>query len=313
MDRNAVRAAVARSFRPQSAGMYAGDVPLLRVANVVGGTRLCVELDQQLKDHMFTLDTKQFHGSSARLVLGDLVAGRNVVTALIFRPGSMQIVGAQNATILQLALHRIADVLRAHGRRPHMLFVSIDNCVATSGIDTEIALEQLVDCLYGYDTQYCPGVFPGLICLPFKRGRAPAMMVFESGRMMALGVSSVEAANRTFLSFAAIARSHASGVAVSGQRSKSLERQARSYSEQHAQTIDATRRTRRRVSAQLIGKAVQDFMAETAELRRTPGYSAQLRAHLDRLVSDATADAPGRRRQAAADDADDELADDLIG
>lgn len=289
-------ALVHRRLRPQEAGLYAGDVALLAVANVVGGTNFCVNLDPEFKHHICPLATKRFHGSSGRLDLGPLVAGRPRVTALVFGPGSVQIVGAQNSVVLLIALHRIALMLRAHGRQPHMLFVSNDNCVARGAINAEIQLERLHECLLGFDTLYEPERFPGMICLPHDNESGAVMMMFETGCVTALGISSLDVANRKFLELATIARTHARGQALAGQLHKSSERQARCHSEERAQHADPMRRSARRKSGATIIRALQSFTTDNADLRGTPDYNRLLSMYTDALCLGGDAVATMRRR-----------------
>lgn len=296
---------IAAYFRPQLAGVYAGDVPLLRVENNVGGTRFCVRLPRATQKRLFTLTCKNFHGTCTRIGLSEELAGQSAHgSALIFEPGSVQVVGAPSMHMLRLLLHRIGDVLRNDGMRPHMLFVSIDNRVATGNFGFPIALERMHGCIPDFLTSYYPNKFPGLICIHQPDGQQFVMMLFESGKATALGLPSPRIANEIFLRMMCIASANKINASVAQQKRKSKERMARMTGETNAREVDSTRESRRIAGAKRIGKAIAEYMEKNKHLRGTPDFERTMRADIDRLVAGlseiAVADDRGKRRRVDA-------------
>lgn len=295
----AAHAYAAAHMPPQPAGVFSSNVPLLRVENNVGGTQVCMRLPRALQQRLFVLKCKRFNGASACLGAGDPDDPAVRATALIFAPGSVQIVGAPSVHVLRLLLHKICDVLRGAGHRPHMLFVSIDNRVATGGLGFPVALERMHHCMEGFVTTYEPRLFPGMICMHQAHGEQIVMTLFEGGNVTALGIKSLRRTSELFLSVYAMACAHRTAASVNHQKRKSGERRARLASEDMACEVDAARSEGKRRASKLIVAEMRAFVAANAARMLDPGFSRQMQQHVDAIVSRVVAkeDARAKRRR----------------
>lgn len=278
------RAYVAAHMPPQPAGVFASSVPLLRVENNVGGTQLCMSLPRALQQRLFSLKCKHFNGASACIGCGRPDDPSTRATALMFAPGSVQIVGAPSVHVLRLLLHKICDVLRAAGHKPHMLFVSIDNRVATGSLGFPVALERMHHCMDGFVTSYEPSLFPGMICMHQQHSQQIVTTLFEGGNVTALGITSLRRASELFLEVAAMARAHRTGLAVNRQKRKSDQRQARLRSEECACETDQARSENKRHVSKLIVAAMRAFVLENTHRMHDPSFSQLMQRHVDDLV-----------------------------
>lgn len=292
----------ARHMPPQAAGIFACDVPLLRVENNVGGTHIGIPLPRALQRRIFSLRNKNFNGASACLGSDD---AHTHGTALLFEPGSIVIVGVPTAPALRLLVHKLCDVLRAVGQRPHILFVSIDNRVATGRLGFPVALERMHRCMEGFVTTYQPDLFPGMICMRQAYREQIVMTLFESGNVTALGIRSIHSGGLVFRQVATMAAANrappAAAAAAAGQgglrlRRKSSERMARLLSEETACEADYERESNKRG----MNRRVVEEMLKCGRLYADLGEErciAQTQQHMDRFVAEQIARLASKRRR----------------
>ena len=287
---------VAGAMRPQEAGVFSSGVPLLAVENTVGGTMLCMKLPRPLQQQLFSLTIKHFNGASACLGCGTPDDTQLRATALMFEPGSVQYVGAPGVYELHLLNHKVGDTLRASGHRPHILFVSIDNRVATGQIGFPIALERMHHSIEGFVTSYEPKLFPGMICMSQRQNEHIVMTLFEGGKVTALGITSLKVASDVFLQMAAIARAYRVSTSVTTQKRKSEARTARLTTETAACTADQDRATAKRLTGKHVVAAMREVLARNAHRANDPTVWRDVQAEIDKRINDAVAQTGKRRR-----------------
>ena len=202
-----VEAAVAAHLKPAPAGTYASQFRLLRQENVVGGTFLNVSLTPQDVQRVLAHTRKQFNGFAACVSSYRCVGRPAKVTMLMFAPGSVQCVCAQNSHALTLNLHMFCVLLRAAGYEPEMNWVSRDNLVLTGNLGKPVKLEELNNAMEGLVTVFDPHDFPGLICFTNARPHI-SLTLFEGGRLTVLGVQDLAEANRLYYRIATVAALH---------------------------------------------------------------------------------------------------------
>lgn len=287
---------VRATMRPQEAGVFSSSVPLLAVENTVGGTQLCMVLPRALQQKVVALITKHFNGASACLGCGTPDDQELRATALIFEPGSVQFVGAPGVSALHLLIHKLCDTLRANGHRPHILFVSIDNRVATGKIGFPIALERMYGSIDGFVTSYAPILFPGMICGSQRPGEKIVMTLFEGGKVTALGITSLKVASEVFLQMAMMARMYEVAPAVNTQKRKSEARDARLTTETAACRMDKDRSARKRSVAKLVVKEMHRLLEQHADRANDPTLWREIQQSIDKMIRDAAPQAGKRRR-----------------
>ena len=287
---------VARHLPAQPAGVFSSTVPLLEVQNTVGGTQLCMQLPRSLQERLFSLQCKHFNGSSACISCGQPDNQQLRATALIFDPGSVQIVGAAGASELRLIIHVLCDVLRADGHRPHILFVSIDNRVATGNLGFPVALERMNGYVTGFVSTYEPDLFPGMICMQQRHTQHFVMTVFERGKVTALGITSLQSASEAFLSLAAMASAYRAPLSVIGQKRKSDARAARVLTEKDVCASDHKIVAAKRNMSKKISSEMRSWTAKNAARLGEPGVWEELEQRLKVIISEAQAANNKRRR-----------------
>lgn len=286
---------------PPPAGPFGSAIPLLRVENNVGGTHFCIEFTKPVQ-HLIVLTRKHFNGDSGCLGMGDPDDASCRATSLVFSPGSVQIVGAPSHFVLKLLLHKLGDVLRASGYKPHMLFVSIDNRVATGLLGFPVKLETMHDSIPDFVTSYTPELFPGMICMHQRHAQQMVFTIFGGGKVTALGIQSLELAGELFLKLAMLAKMHIASIVVERQIGKSKRRAAQLLNETAAREADGGRLRGVRAISKEIVETIRDFLAKNAHRQDDPDFLARQKEALDALIANIKARADMKRRRIVSEE-----------
>jgi TATA-box binding protein (TBP) (component of TFIID and TFIIIB) len=283
---DAINAFVKRAMPPIRAGPFAErGVRALRMENNVGGAHVCIPLPPPVQQMVSPTTHKRFNGASTCLMCGSHYGVEVRATALIFRPGSIQIVGASTLHGLRLLLHVYCDKLRAIGLRPHLLFISIDNIVATGSLGFSVSVEQLHGCMPGFITAYSPILFPGLVCMCYLTEPRLSLTLFEGGTCTVLGINNMPDALRAYFLLAQFAAKRKTALPTSSVRKRSHEREARRLEEESLRTLHGGRREAARGKMAVVEQLVARFMEQHAKETR----SAALYTALQRYVDDEVA------------------------
>ena len=218
-----------KSLHSPAAGRLASNRMEMRTANTVGGISIGVPMDAEATNRNFLANAKKdFTGRICQLSAGN---GSDVlyVSALIFVPGSIQFMGARTADAIRITAHEMVGRLRRNGLPAEIRHFSIDNRVMTSSLEITVDLAGLHMNMPGYLTSYCPDLFPGLVCGSLSED-VVTFMIFEGGKVMALGVNDVERIKEKFWEIYAMAQCHKIDANVSKQSNKSHERSIRKAS-----------------------------------------------------------------------------------
>lgn len=123
---------------------------------------------------------------------GLIVKSKNV-GYLIFRTGKVVVVGCKSVEEVDAAVRRILRAVSSVvGDVPNDYTIQIQNLVVTAELGREVDLETLSERLE--HSMYIPEEFPGLI---YKPGVGkPSALIFSTGRVVVVGATSVEDAQR---------------------------------------------------------------------------------------------------------------------
>lgn len=314
---DAARAHVAAALRSPAAGPFASEFAVLCEQNNVGGANLGLLLTPEIKRGIFCTTCKDFTGEIRQLAVGFSPRYEVSATGLFFTPGSVQIMGARSDDAVRLMIHKICQVLRAHGHAPRILFLSVDNKVASGLLGCSIHLEWLHRNLPGFSTVYDPDKFPGIICTYQDAGRVVTFMVFENGKVMGLGIQDMVVANSIYIQLLAMVREFRAKASVEPRRNKSTERIARQLNVDRRAGASSVKR------ATSIARAVQAMLEENQERANDTAFALEMGARINAITTkkrahDSDDDADGsdndadgaRKRTHGSDDDDDSGGDD---
>ena len=198
---------LAARLQSPPAGAYAGNTAVLHETNNVGGTNVCMPLPLELLVALFNVTRKDFTGLIRQLSAGSEPRYATNATALFFTPGSIEIMGARSADSVRVFIHLICRVLRANGHAPYAAYTSIDNKVVSGNLGFPVQLHLIHNNLPGFATSYSPRVFPGLVCTYQDETRVVTITIFDTGRIMALGISDMLIVNSIYMELVAAATS----------------------------------------------------------------------------------------------------------
>jgi TATA-box binding protein (TBP) (component of TFIID and TFIIIB) len=198
------RARVAALLRSPPAGPFASNVSAIVETNNVGGSHVGMELPIGLQTRLFRVTQKDFTGTIRQLALGYDPRYTVDATALFFTPGSVQIMGARSADAIRLFIHHICAVLRADGHAPRVQYTSIDNKVVKVRIGFCLDLQRMNGQLHGFATTLSPK-FPGLVCTYQSENRIVTFSVFDTGKVMMLGIQDMMLINKIYMRLMAMA------------------------------------------------------------------------------------------------------------
>lgn len=283
-----VSAYVAAHLLPLPAGPFAGAIRVLAEVNNVGGANIGLELDKPMLRQVMYVTTKRFTGSSRQLGCGELPDYQINATALHFKPGSVEIIGAPSAPAVRLFIHELVRRLRRHGYTPRICWMSIDNKVVTGYVGQCVALERIEGRLPGFETEYAPGSFPGMICTHQHVDGDLTFMLFEDGKVVALGIRDMRQANELYLRFLAMMPGYGTDFVSKTQTNKSQERIARRASEQRQRAASAGGDVVDYDTAMRISMRVQDYLAEARSLAQDTAHATTLRTEMERIIAEET-------------------------
>ncbi len=289
-------AVIERSLHSPAAGRLASGRMDMRVANTVGGIGIGVLMDAQVTGQNILANAKKdFTGIICQMSAGQ---GADVlyVSALIFVPGSIQFMGARTADAIRLAAHELIGHLRRNRIMAHIMHFSIDNRVMTSSLEFSVDLAALHGNMPGYLTSYCPDLFPGLVCGSLTED-VVTFMIFEGGKVMALGVNDVERIKDKFWEIYAIAQQHKIDQNVSKQSNKSHDRSIRK----------ASRGRPSNKEGDLVAKVMKDFISRHREQMQDTAFSMRIQEVVDAEIRKAIATAREKKQHDAALKANGEL------
>lgn len=297
-DLAAARRWASAHLRPALAGIYAMDTPQFQIANIVGGIHVGTELKRSKLRSFIPLTNKHFNGSSVGLSFrhGSRDTDVYTATATAFDTGSVQFVGALNVPVFKLMIHKFNEQLRANGLHTRMLFVSIDNVVATSRMGFNVALHKLTY-IPGFSIVYVPDDFPGLVCSSTRLHNPTVTLLFESGRATVLGITSVSSAIEQFMELRVVGRLNQMPESVKLQKAKSRQRSARLADETDAwKHDDTTSKSNRGAKICSVAIAARDrFRDMFPHLLDTQEGERQMDAYIQNAVAEAQSKAAAKR------------------
>lgn len=298
MEEEYARAVCARLLHSPPAGCYASSILVLKEENNVGGSNVCMPLPLDVQQRVFDVTVKNFTGTIRQLSLGVTPEYQIRATGLFFSTGSLEVIGARSADAMRRFNQCLRDRLEEFGYSPRIVYLSLDNKVASGQLGFSVALERMHENLPGFDTTYLPDKFPGCICAYFDFVRAEfiTFLVFEEGKVMALGIENIDAANRVFIRLVTMCEQFRVAPTSIRQRRKSLERVARLENEQQRGRKKGEFR-----DAKKIGKRVTEFLDANRSRMHDTAFQASLKRTIAELVRSATVETktlPAAKRMA---------------
>ena len=261
-------------FTSPVAGPYASDVPVLKGENNVGGANIGIPLPHSIQRYVLEVTEKDFTGLIRQLQVGENVDFCGSATSLTFNTGSIEIMGARSADLVRLVIHKLCELFEKYGLCPDICYMSIDNKVTSGALGYCVSMERIHKSLPGFETTYEPADFPGIICTyNHPSRRVVTFLVFEKGRVMALGIDDIYEASKIFLRLRIMCRDFERDPSSIQQTNASAERSARLLNE------DKKRGAGKAVAprSERIDKEVLKFLeANNAKLNDT-----DFSAHLD--------------------------------
>ncbi len=274
----------------------------MRTANTVGGISIGHPMDAQATNANFLANAKKdFTGRIGQLSAGE---GPDIlyVSALIFVPGSIQFMGARTADAIRVTAHEMVGRLRRNGLPAEICHFSIDNRVMTSSLEITVDLAGLHMNMPGYLTSYCPDLFPGLVCGSLSED-VVTFMIFEGGKVMALGVNDVERIKEKFWEIYAMAQRHKIDANVSKQSNKSHERSIRKASRGKPSDKENT----------IAADVMKGFIAKHRQRMQDTDFSQRMQELVNEEIRKAIAANREKKQKEAQDLLDAELLADAGG
>ena len=182
-------------IRDPPAGVYAGNTMAITPVNHVGGVSLCCPLPQEsILRSIPGLAPQQFTAVSVRI-------SQPEVTFLLFSGGNVRVTGAKSKSAFFLGIHQLRTFLASKGYAARIANVSLDNIVGRCTIGhtlkveaIETAILQNMSPLQG-TAIYEPELFSALIYRIRISNCKITITVFESGRIMVLGITDMKKAS----------------------------------------------------------------------------------------------------------------------
>ena len=304
-----VAAYVEANLPPLPAGPYASKIAVLSEVNNVGGANIGMNLSAAVLAEVLQVTTTRFTGSSRQLSCGELIQHQINGTGLHFGPGSIQIIGAPSASAVRIFIHELVRRFRSFGYHPTICWMSIDNKVVNGKVGHCVALERVEDQLPGFETDYNPKKFPGVICTYQDAIDGDlTFMLFECGNVVALGINDMNRANRIYLRFVAMMPAFKTDIVRKTQTNKSQERVARRATEQQQRGDDDGDEYD---VAFRISMRVKDYLDERPALINDTSHARSLKSEIERIVAEEKAAPSSSRKRLFADDDDEEEEKDL--
>lgn len=305
---------VAQYFRSPPAGPYASDAPVLKGENNVGGANIGIPLPQAVQRELLEVTEKDFTGNIRQLQVGENPQYAGNATSLTFNTGSIEVMGARSPDLVRIVIHKLCEHFERCGLEPDICYMSIDNKVTSGSLGYCVAMERMHRSLPGFETMYVPEDFPGIVCTyQHPNRRVVTFLVFEKGRVMALGIEDMYEASEIFLRLRMMCKDFERDATSIQARNASAERCARLMNEERKRGPGRGVMAR----SKKIDNAVKEFLEENRDRMDDTDFAARLSKHLEGLVEKVADDAPasGARKRAKVADGDtsehDEDVDDM--
>lgn len=192
---NEYDAAIAATIIDPPAGVYEGTTMAITPVNHVGGVSICCPLPQEkLLRTIPGLAPQQFTAVSVRI-------GHPEVTFLLFDGGNVRVTGAKSMSAFFLGIHQLRNFLAFHGYQARVANVSLDNIVGRCAIGHTLKVEAIETAILQNNSPlqgtgiYEPDLFSALIYRIRLSNCKITITVFESGKIMVLGITNMEKAS----------------------------------------------------------------------------------------------------------------------
>ena len=268
--REIARQAVREHFAPVKPGRYAVPIKLLSMTNAVVGISIRRSLaGGVLASVIPDVTIKNFTGSISRIGIHKRGKSQATLTALWFGPGSVEMIGVRNPDTARLAAQIIRHKFLAAGYPEASLgYISVDNIVCKGRLPHPIKLENLIGNVPGYVDTYDPESLPGMVLAAKGRG---TFMLFHSGGISALGVSSIDEMQDEYVALAKVCLELARDLPTGQkQTQQSVDRAAQK------QNVITTQSEKQRAGnykkSVRIMALVRDFNERNAAIRDSPEY-----------------------------------------
>lgn len=188
-------AAIAATIIDPPAGVYEGTTMAITPVNHVGGVSICCPLPQEkLLRTIPGLAPQQFTAVSVRI-------GHPEVTFLLFDGGNVRVTGAKSMSAFFLGIHQLRTFLASRGYQARIANVSLDNIVGRCAIGHTLKVEAIETAILQNNSPlqgtgiYEPDLFSALIYRIRLSNCKITITVFESGKIMVLGITNMEKAS----------------------------------------------------------------------------------------------------------------------
>ncbi len=225
-------AKIAALIRSPPAGIYAEDVMLLEPVNYVGGATLgCPLISERLFEQIPGLEGRQFTAVPVRI-------SNPESTYLLFGGGKMRVSGGKSKSAFYLGLQQMRAFLARRGYMAHLYNVSLDNIVARCNVgvplkieEIELAIKHNLSPLQGF-SMYDPAMFSALIyrikfyCPITGNLICITITIFESGKIMVLGITDMDGAARAVKLFQIFAQQYRNDITDTSQHKEKSKNRA---------------------------------------------------------------------------------------
>jgi len=188
-------AAIAANIIDPPAGVYEGTTMAITPVNHVGGVSICCPLPQdKLLRTIPGLAPQQFTAVSVRI-------GNPEVTFLLFDGGNVRVTGAKSMSAFFLGIHQLRIFLASRGYQARIANVSLDNIVGRCAIGHTLKVEAIETAILQNNSPlqgtgiYEPDLFSALIYRIRLSNCKITITVFDSGKIMVLGITDMKKAS----------------------------------------------------------------------------------------------------------------------
>lgn len=245
-------AAIAATIIDPPAGVYEGTTMAITPVNHVGGVSICCPLPQEkLLRTIPGLAPQQFTAVSVRI-------GHPEVTFLLFDGGNVRVTGAKSMSAFFLGIHQLRTFLASRGYQSRIANVSLDNIVGRCAIGHTLKVEAIETAILQNNSPlqgtgiYEPDLFSALIYRIRLSNCKITITVFESGKIMVLGITNMKKASIAVKRFQEFALGFKHDTTdTSQQKDKSKKRS-------HKRAFEKKQREEKDDEDELIGEMMED-------------------------------------------------------
>ena len=208
--------------------------------NHVGGVSMCCPLPQEkLLRTIPGLAPQQFTAVSVRIAQPE-------VTFLLFDGGNVRVTGAKSMSAFFLGIHQLRTFLASRGYLAKIANVSLDNIVGRCAIGHTLRVEAIETAILQNNSPlqgtaiYEPDLFSALIYRIRLSNCKITITVFESGKIMVLGITNMKKASiavKRFQDFAAEFKHDTTDTSQQKEKSKKRSHQ-RAFEKKHREEKD---------------------------------------------------------------------------